>query len=45
VRSGLERLARYVTRAPLGVDTVRTKDDGQVDVSTPAPSGTVVIIS
>jgi len=31
----LERLARYLTRAPLGVDTVRTKDDGQVEVSTP----------
>ena len=31
--------------APLGVDTVRTNDDGQVDVSTPALPGTVVIIS
>ncbi|MFQ5791692.1 MAG: transposase, partial [Acidobacteriota bacterium] len=31
----LERLARYLTRAPLGVDTVRTNDDGQVEVSTP----------
>jgi len=31
----LERLARYLTRAPLGVDTLRTKDDGQVEVSTP----------
>ena len=33
---GLERLARYLTRAPLGVDTVRTNHDGQVEVSTPA---------
>jgi len=31
----LERLARYLTRAPLGVDTVRTNDDGQVELGTP----------
>jgi len=31
----LERLARYLTRVPLGVDTVGTNDDGQVELSTP----------
>ena len=31
----LERLARYLTRAPLGVEAVRTNGDGQVEVSTP----------
>ena len=31
----LERLARYLTRAPLGVHTVRTNNDGRVEVRTP----------
>jgi len=31
----LERLARYLTRAPIAVDAVRTDDDARVEVTTP----------
>ena len=40
----LERLARYLTRAPIAVDAVRTDDDARVEVTTPHQSVTGDIV-
>jgi hypothetical protein len=36
----LEKLARYLTRPPLGMDSVRGQNDGRVEVSTPPQPAT-----